>query len=71
MALNSYLGIDVGSVTTKAAIVDEKGNFKKTTYRRICYYQTIKEDYRRIKPLRLEKNTEEYEKILMLRKESK
>ena len=27
MALNSYLGIDVGSVTTKAAIVDEKGNF--------------------------------------------
>ena len=51
--------------------LDEKGNFKKTTYRRICYYQTIKEDYRRIKPLRLEKNTEEYEKILMLRKESK
>lgn len=50
--------------------LDEKGNFKKTTYRRICYYQTIKEDYRRIKPLRLEKNTEEYEKILRLRKEN-
>lgn len=27
MALNSYLGIDVGSVTTKAAIVDENGKF--------------------------------------------
>ena len=27
MSVNSYLGIDVGSVTTKAAIVDEKGNF--------------------------------------------
>lgn len=27
MSLNSYLGIDVGSVTTKAAIVDENGNF--------------------------------------------
>lgn len=50
--------------------LDEKGNFKKTTYRRICYYQTIKEDYRRIKPLRLEKNTEDYEKILRLRKEN-
>ena len=27
MSLNSYLGIDVGSVTTKAAIVDENGKF--------------------------------------------
>ncbi len=27
MALNSYLGIDVGSVTTKVAIVDENGKF--------------------------------------------
>ena len=27
MTLNSYLGIDVGSVTTKAAIVDENGKF--------------------------------------------
>lgn len=48
--------------------LDEKGNFKKTTYRRICYYNTIKEDYRRIKPLKIEKNTEEHEKILVLRK---
>ena len=48
--------------------LDEKGNFKKTTYRRICYYNTIKEDYRRIKPLKIEKNTEEHEKLLVLRK---
>ncbi len=27
MSLNAYLGIDVGSVTTKAALVDEKGKF--------------------------------------------
>ena len=27
MSLNSYLGIDVGSVTTKVAIVDEKGKY--------------------------------------------
>ncbi len=27
MSLNSYLGIDVGSVTTKAAIVDENGKY--------------------------------------------
>ena len=27
MSLNAYLGIDVGSVTTKAAIVDENGKF--------------------------------------------
>lgn len=27
MALTTYLGIDVGSVTTKAALVDEKGKF--------------------------------------------
>ncbi len=27
MTLNSYLGIDVGSVTTKAAIIDENGKF--------------------------------------------
>lgn len=51
--------------------LDEKGNFKKTTYRRICYYQTIKEDYRRIKPLKIEKNTNDYEKLLVLRNEAK
>lgn len=50
-----------------SVLLDEKGNFKKTTYRRICYYQTIKEDYRRIKPLRIEKNTDEFEKLLVLR----
>ena len=27
MSLNVYLGIDVGSVTTKLALVDEKGKF--------------------------------------------
>ncbi len=27
MSVNSYLGIDVGSVTTKAAIIDEQGKF--------------------------------------------
>lgn len=48
--------------------LDEKGNFKRTTYRRICYYNTIKEDYRRIKPLKIEKNTKEHEKLLVLRK---
>lgn len=47
--------------------LDEKGNFKKTTYRRICYYQTVKEDFRRIKPLKIEKNTNDYEKLLVLR----
>jgi len=27
MSLNVYLGIDVGSVTTKLALVDEKGKY--------------------------------------------
>jgi len=27
MALNVYLGIDVGSVTTKLALVDESGKY--------------------------------------------
>ena len=27
MSLNAYLGIDVGSVTTKLALVDEKGKY--------------------------------------------
>lgn len=47
--------------------LDENGNFKKTTYRRICYYQTVNEDYRKVKPLKIEKNTEEHEKLLVLR----
>ena len=31
MALNTYLGIDVGSVTTKLALVDENGKIVKAT----------------------------------------
>ncbi len=27
MSINTYLGIDVGSVTTKLALVDEKGKY--------------------------------------------
>lgn len=51
--------------------LDEKGNFLKTTYRRICYYETIKEDYRRVKQLKIEKQMPEYEKLLILRKGGK
>ena len=45
--------------------LDKKGLFKKTTYRRICYYQTLKnEDYRRVKPLNIKKDSEEYKKLI-------
>lgn len=48
--------------------LDKKGLFKKTTYRRICYYQTLKnEDYRRVKPLNIKKDSEEYKKLCLKR----
>lgn len=48
--------------------LDEKGNFDKTTYRRVCYYETVKdEDYRRVKPLYLTSKSDEYKKVLSLR----
>lgn len=51
--------------------LDEKGNFLKTTNRKMCYYKTLKEDYRRIKPLILDEKSPEYEKLLTLRNGSK
>lgn len=47
--------------------LDKKGLFNKTTYQRICYYQTINEDYRRVKPLHLDNNSEEYKKLCLKR----
>ena len=32
MSITSYLGIDVGSVTTKLAVVDEKGQYVHNAY---------------------------------------
>ena len=51
--------------------LDEKGNFLKTTNRKMVYYKTIKEDYRRIKPLILDEKSSEYEKMLIHRNEAK
>ena len=44
---------------------DDKGNFIKTTFERIPYYKTVKdEDYRRVKTLRLDHNNDLYQQAL-------
>ena len=41
MSITSYLGIDVGSVTTKLAVVDENGKYDKKIG--TCYFIRAKD----------------------------
>ena len=68
MSLNAYLGIDVGSVTTKLALVDENGKYTLKEYWTPQSGSNYKNDVRNKFPIEAAENalnTEKYAEELI------